>query len=264
VTISVVIVSHNARDHLLHCLERLGQIAGSDIEVVVVDNRSSDGSCDMVRERFPSCRLVQLERNAGFGAGCNRGIAAASGEYLLLLNSDAWLDPASLELLRAELDRDPRLAVVVPQLYYPDGRLQFTWLPETGVVGQAIQLLRNRMEKYDWNHRRLPAILRAILGPGWYTAACMLVRRRAFEEVDGFDERIFMYFEDADLSRRLRLQGWRLAIVPRARAFHVKGGSGANLRLKDEYRRAQLYYYRKHRPAWERWIVERMRGRSLC
>lgn len=261
--ISVVIVNHNTKDHLLHCLERLEPLAESYGEVVVVDNGSTDGSSGMVRERLPSCRLIQLEQNLGFGAGCNRGAESASGEYLLFLNSDAWLEPGSLGMLREKLDLEPRLAVAVPQLFYPDGRPQFTWYPETGVIGQAIQVLRNRLESHGWNHRRLPSLLRPILGSGWYTAACKLVRRRAFEEIDGFDERFFMYFEDADLSRRLRISGWKLAIEPRARAFHVKGASAFDDRLKKEYRRSQLRYYRKHRPAWERLFIERMRGRGL-
>lgn len=259
--ISVLVVSYNGRDHLRNCLEQLARQPGDYGEVIVVDNASTDGSAAMVRDDFSHCRLLALTRNVGFGAANNRGASAAHGDYLLLLNSDAWLADGALPSLAAALDSDPGLALVAPELRYPDGRRQFAWAPETGVIGEAVQMLRNRFEARSWAHRVPPGWLRPLLGPGWYSAACALLRRAAFEAVGGFDEGLFMYFEDVDLSVRLRLAGWRLGSVPEARAFHVKGGSRPSGRGEIEYRRAQLYYYRKHRPGWEnrllRWKMRR-------
>ena len=259
--ISVLVVNHDGRDHLRHCLERLAAQAGTYGEVVVVDNASSDGSAAMLRESFPDCRLLALTGNVGFGAANNRAAEAAAGDQLLLLNSDAWLDDGALARLEAALAADPRLALAAPELRYPDGRRQFAWAPETGVFGEALQMLRNRFERHGWAHRTPPRWLRPVLGPGWFSAACVLLRRTAFEAVGGFDERFFMYFEDVDLSRRIRLAGWRLASVDDAVAYHVKGGSRRSDRGEIEYRRAQLAYYRKHRPAWEngylRWRMRR-------
>ncbi len=258
--ISVLVVNYNGHDHLQHCLERLANQADSHDEVVVVDNASTDGSADMVRRDFPSTRLIDLDENIGFGAANNRAAAAAKGDRLLLLNSDAWLADDALPRLDAALRKEPRLALVAPELHYPDGRRQFAWAPETGVLGEAVQMLRNRFESRSWAHRLPPLWLRPLLGPGWFTAACVLLRRAAFEAVGGFDEDIFMYFEDVDLSCRLRHAGWQLGSVPEATAFHVKGGSRPSGRGEIEYRRAQLYYYRKHRPAWENFYLRsRMR-----
>ena len=258
--ISILIVNYDGRDHLRHCLEQLASQADSYEDIVVVDNASSDGSPAMVAEQFPHCRLVALDRNIGFGAANNRAAEVAVGDQLLLLNSDAWLADGALPRLAAALDADPRLALVAPELRYPDGRRQFAWAPETGVVGEALQMLRNRFESRTWAHRLPPRWLRPILGPGWFSAACVLLRRDAFDAVGGFDEGIFMYFEDVDLSRRLRQACWRLGSVPEAVAYHVKGGSRPSGRGEIEYRRAQLYYYRKHRPAWEyRYLRTRMR-----
>ncbi|MEM7352097.1 MAG: glycosyltransferase family 2 protein [Acidobacteriota bacterium] len=265
--ISILVVSYNSRDHLRHCLEQLVRLdpltgqRGDEHETIVIDNASTDGSDTMVEKEFPHCRLLRLEENLGFGAANNRGARVASGDHLLLLNSDAWLAEGALEHLVEVLTADPRLAMVAPDLRYPDGSRQFAWAPETGVLGEALQMLRNRFEARAWAHRLPPRWLRPLLGPGWLSGACVLVRHEAFRDVGGFDEDIFMYFEDVDLSRRLRQAGWRLGVATEARALHVKGGSRPSGRGEIEYRRAQLYYYRKHRPAWEnrflRWKMRR-------
>ncbi len=258
--ISIVIVNHDGHDHLRNCLRHLGAGTDATREVIVVDNASGDGSAAMVAEDFPTVRLLALEENLGFGAANNRGAELVPGDDLLLLNSDAWLADGTFEALAAKLAERPKVAAVVPDLRYPDGRRQFAWAPETGVFGEAVQKLRNRFESRPWAHRPPPRWLWPLLGPGWLSAACVLVRRRAFDQIGGFDENIFMYFEDVDLSRRLRSAGWRLAVAEDAVAYHVKGGSRPSRRGEVEYRRAQLYYYRKHRPRWEyRYLRRRLR-----
>ncbi len=253
--ISVLVVNHNGREHLHHCLSQLDTQRTTFDEIVVVDNASTDGSPGMVREDFENCRLLALDDNLGFGAANNLAAAAAAGDYLLLLNSDAWLSEHSLPRLTDALDADAHLALAAPQLRYPDGRRQFAWAPETGVFGEALQMVRNRFEDRAWVHQQPPLWLQPLIGPGWFSGACVLVRRTAFEEIGGFDENIFMYFEDVDLCRRLRQAGWTLRSVDNAEAYHVKGGSRPSARGELEYRRAQLYYYRKHRPAWEQRLL---------
>lgn len=258
--ISAIVVSYNARDHLRKCLDELERGLPTDAEILVVDNASDDDSAVLVRDEHQRCQLIALEHNLGFGAANNRAVAVARGEYLLLINSDAWLRQGSLDLLCDALDGDPRLAIAVPQLRYPDGRLQFSWAPETGVVGEALQMARNRFEAWPFVHHQTASVLRWVFGGGWVSAACMLVRKSAFEEVSGFDPSFFMYFEDVDLSRRLRQAGWSLRLVTSAEAFHVKGGSQRSDAGELEYRRGQLLYYRKHRPAWEnRYLCRRLR-----
>ncbi len=259
--ISIIIVNFNGRDHLAHGLAELVRQGATETEVVLVDNGSTDGSLSMVAEQFPDTIVVPLGENLGFGAANNRGVSRARGDTLLLLNSDAWPAPGALPSLQAALDRDPRLGLVAPQLRYPDGRLQFGWVPESGVVGEALQMARNPFETHRWNHTIVPPLLRAVTGPGWFSGACVMVQRAAFEAIGGFDEQIFLYFEDVDLCRRLRRAGWRLQAVPEATVLHVKGGSVDATTFNLRYREGQLAYYAKHRPPWEqrflRWNLQR-------
>lgn len=247
--ISVVIVNHNGGKILLQTLDRVARLGPLIGEVIVADNGSTDDSREQVERRFPATLLLRLGRNLGFGAANNRAAAFARGDKLLLLNSDAWPGAGAVEQLSAALDRQPRLALACPLLFYPDGKPQFHWAPLTSVVGEAVQQLRNRFEKHPFLHRlRWPG--------GFYTAACVMVRKAAFEAIQGFDERFFLYFEDVDLCLRLRRAGWKMATVPEAKAFHIKGGSqsrqvGEVQPGEVEYRRGQLAYYKKNRPAWE-------------
>ena len=256
--ISVLVVSHNTRDYLAHTLTRLAEDGGDAVqEVIVVDNASTDGSPQMVREDFPTVRLLAQEDNLGFGAANNLGAATARGQALLLLNSDAWPTPGALDLLANQLNKDPQLGALTPALAYPNGSPQFAWAPWTGVPGEALQKLRNPWESHSLTHRPLPRPFSY-----WVTAACLLVRRRAFEAIGGFDEDFFLYFEDVDLCRRLHQAGWRLGVEPRALAYHIKGASDRGHRAELEYRRSQLRYYTKHRSAWEqRFLKRRLRRR---
>lgn len=277
--VSVLVVNHNAGLHLRHCLERLRAVAdewqpgSAGLETVVVDNASTDGSPEAVREledQEPAVRLIASARNLGFGAACNLAAREGGGRYLLLLNPDAWIDATSLRRLVEALKSDSRLGVAAPDLLYPDGSLQLGWAPPVGVVGEAIQRFRNRFEGSAWNHALLPRLLRPLLGQGWFSAACLLVRRSAFEEVGGFDEGFFLYFEDADLGLRLARKGWRQRQVEGARAFHSRGvttGRRGTRLLSPEverfYRASQLRYYGLHRPRWERSYLRRRLRRKF-
>jgi GT2 family glycosyltransferase len=253
--ISVIIVNHNGEEHLRRCLVSLpGAEVGN--EILVVDNASSDGSLDMLRADFPEVRVLEQSRNLGFGAANNVAAAQARGEYLLLLNADAWLETEALKRLHERLQREERLALVAPTLLYPDGRRQFVWSPERGVAGEALQQLRNRFENRKWAHGAFMRRASRLVGRLWFTAACVLVRTEAFRVVGGFDERFFMYFEDVDLCVRLENAGWRLAHEPDAVVRHA-GGFARDPHIDDVYRPSQLRYYQLHRPRWEARLVER-------
>lgn len=261
--ISVVIVNHETRERLRSTLDELAQVASEWDEIVVVDAASSDGSATMVGEEFPEHRLVALQDNIGFAGANNLGVAAASGNQILLLNSDAWPLPGTISKLSAALAADSSLGLVAPRLRYPDQRRQFSWAPTTGVHGEILQKLRNPWERFAWAHRRPPRWLRPWIDQEWFTAACVLVERRAYEEIGGFDERFFLYFEDVDLCLRLRKAGWKLAEEGAAVALHVKGGSATPQEIDLAYRRSQLLYYRLHRPVWEQRLLARRLRRKF-
>jgi len=253
--ISVLVVNYNGGLWLERCLSSLGVPPPEDVQVVVVDNGSSDGSPELIPHRFPYVRLLRMGHNAGFAVANNVAAACADGDALLLLNNDAWLETGALERLRQRLDADPRIGLVAPRLVSPDGRAQFVWSPDRSLFGAAVQRLRNRFEGRWWNHRLLPPLLRLVLGRGWYTGACVLVRRRAFDEVGGFDPGFFLYHEDTDLCLRLRRAGWRLAWQPRATVVHAGGLRPIDEQSELHYRQSQLYFYSKHRPRWEEELV---------
>ena len=269
--ISVVVVSHQSQRELPDCLARLrgagaevgfGSDGDSLAEVLVVDSGSSDRGPELVERDHPEVRLVR-SGNLGFGAACNLGARLGRGSSILFLNADALLTPGALRELHVALEADARLGLVAPRLSYPDGRRQFDWMPPTGVLGEALQKLRNPFESARWNHAWLPRGARLLLGPGWYTGACLLVRRAAFEEIGGFDERYFLYFEDSDLCLRLRAAGWRLAQASGAEVLHVKGAS-AHAGVPLAYRQSQWRFYQQHRPAWERAVLRRRLRRQLA
>jgi GT2 family glycosyltransferase len=257
--ITAIIVNHDGEATLGRCLESLD---GSEVEVILVDNASSDGSVSLVRERFPRVTLLPQEENLGFAAANNLAAERASGGALLLLNNDAWLEPGALDLLAKTLRRRPDAGLVAPRLAYPDGRPQFSWSPARGILGEAMQVLRNPVESRRWAHGALMRVTARLVGPLWYTAACVLIRSEAWRSVGGFDERFFMYFEDVDLCLRLERRGWRLVQEPRAVVRHICGGARRG-EADETYRPSQLRYYRAHRPAWEARFIERCMRRRF-
>lgn len=264
--ISALVVSHNAERYLARCLASLRAVAesGIELEIIVVDNASTDGSVDLIHRDFPDVFIEPLAVNVGFGAANNHAARLARGNRLLLLNSDAWLAPEAMLILDRALDSDAKLGLVAPQLRYPDGSLQTTWAPTCGVVGEALQRIRNRLEGWSVNHRQLPPVLRLLTGPGWYSAACLMVRRSAYDEVGGFDESYFLYFEDVDLCCRLLQAGWQLRADERAAAYHVGGASRDPERHEVLYRTSQLAFYEAYRPAWEVKLLRRRLHKKLA
>lgn len=253
--ISAIVVNHNGRSDLERCLQSLRQ-PGPGLEVLVVDNASNDDSVSMVTEMFPEAKVLRQSRNLGFGAANNLAAKVAQGESLLLINADARLETGAIRRLDEHLRRDPRLGLVAPTLLYPDGRHQFVWSPERGVLGEALQQLRNPFEDRRWAHGSAMRAVSRCTGRLWFTAACVLIRAEAFCAVGGFDEGFFMYFEDVDLCVRLEAAGWRLAQEPAAVAYHA-GGFSRHPQVDELYRPSQLRYYSLHRPAWESRMVER-------
>lgn len=247
--ISVVVVTYNSRDVIVRCLESTRALAADGHEVVVVDNASPDGTAEFVRGEFPFCRVIEQATNEGFGRANNRGAALTTGD-VMLLNPDAWLEDGCAEGLAEHLEEDPRLGQVSPRMLSATGESQFVWAPTTSIVGEALQILREKGPRALMD-RPMGAFLRLFDG-GWLTGGCTMVRREAWEEVGGFDEDFFLYFEDVDLSLRLRANGWRVGVDSSNAAFHLGGSSGI---AEAHYRRSQFLYYRKHRPRWENRVL---------
>jgi N-acetylglucosaminyl-diphospho-decaprenol L-rhamnosyltransferase len=247
VKVAAIVVHWNSLEELPGCLDALG--SHPDLLVVVVDNASPDGGADLVRTRYPGVRLIPMGRNAGFGAGVNAGAAATRSEYVLALNPDTRLKGEDA-LAMAAAARDLGAAVVGPRLVGADGREELSFSTRDSLAGDFGWML-------SWRAGRPGKVLSSPREVAWVTGACLMARRDDFEGVHGFDEGYFLYFEDADLCRRIRLKGGRVMHDPRFRAVHRRGGSsrGGEGSLEVAYRRSQMRFATLHRSAFDRKLV---------
>jgi N-acetylglucosaminyl-diphospho-decaprenol L-rhamnosyltransferase len=246
--VSVVVVTWNALPWIEQCLDSVrGQ------EVVVVDNGSTDGTVDFVRERFPTVRIVEQE-NRGMGGGNNTGMRAADGRYFLLLNSDAWVVGDGLAKLVEFADAHPEAAVVGPRLVNTDGTLQRSVRGEPTVWRLATEYLFIR--KLAPRSRLLNPLYVGgfahdeVFEADWLFGPALLVRREAADAVGLFDESFFMFSEEVDWMTRFRRAGWKVLFFPGAEVVHV-GGASHGGRMYVENLRGHLRWFDKHRGAAE-------------
>lgn len=249
--VSVIVVSYNTNALTLDCLAALyGALGDLPSEVWVVDNASQDGSAQAVRDWFPQARVLANTENKGFGAANNQALCQAQGEFLMLLNTDAFVGSETVSALVAYLKEHPRAALVGPRLVNRDGSLQQScyrypsparaWLENLGV--SSLPALPSRWGDYKkWTHDAPRAV-------DWVIGACLLLRRAAYEQVGGFDERFFMYAEETDWQRRFRDKGWQIGFTPAATVTHLGGASGASesARVNAHFFDSLDLYTRKH------------------
>jgi GT2 family glycosyltransferase len=251
--VSVVVVSYETRDDLAACLGSLAAEGGPGLETTVVDNASGDGSADLVERDFPAVRLVRNARNEGFGAACNRGASGTAAPYLLFLNSDAQVTAGAVDALARVLDERPDVAIVGPRTLNDDGTAQVSYGPALTPLAEWRQRrLVSGVARRDPDALRIAQerSLRAC-EPDWVSGSCLMIRRRAFDAVSGFDEGFFLYEEDVDLCVRVRAAGGRVRFEPAATVVHRLGRSMAQVpdRARDAYDRSHVRYYRKHHGA---------------
>ena len=231
--VSAVVVNWNTERLLEPCLRSLFDAVDDDVavDVVVVDNGSTDGSLALLRRDWPAVAVIENADNRGFTRATNQGIEATTGENVLLINTDAELTPGCLRTMLDRLDGDARAAVVGPRLVYGNGE----WQRWTAGRAPSLASLASFLLFADRLGRRIPALAGLYLGtdtaiafcPDWVSSACMLVRREAFDEVGLLDERIFVYMDDVELCQRVRDAGWRVWYEPGAVAVHLMGQSSA-------------------------------------
>ena len=255
-----VVVTYDALPWITQTLESV-----SGVETVVVDNGSSDGTVEVVRDTFPDVRIVESE-NRGLSAAWNTGIRATTAEYVLLLNADAWLVDDALDALVAAADRHPRAAVIAPRLLNTDGTLQRSvrGYPTLWRLATEYLYLRklaphsrafNAFYGAGFDHERERAV-------EWVMGACLLVRRAAYDEVGPFDERYFLFSEEVDWMRRAADRGWSVVFTPGARCVHV-GGASHGGRLFRENVGGHLRYLSLHGQPGEAERARRLLRMSL-
>jgi GT2 family glycosyltransferase len=245
--VDVVVVSFNSRDRLRDCVEPLA--GREDVEVIVVDNASTDGSLETVAD-LP-VTTVALDRNGGFAHGCNAGWRAGKGRAVLLLNPDARLRDGALERLLEVLDADAGVAAVAPRIVDLEGRLDFSQrrFPRLRSTYAQALFLHRLFPRARWTDEvvRDEEAYDRPGSPDWVSGACVLVRRPALEALGGLDEGFFMYCEDIDLCRRLWDSGSRVAFEPGAIVEHEGGASAPRPTLLPVLAASRVRYAAKHR-----------------
>jgi len=242
--LSICVVSYNTRNLLQQCLDSaVAEVGGAlQSELWVADNGSVDGSVALVRERYPAANLLENAENVGFARAMNQCLERSQGRYILLLNSDAVVQPGAIRRLYHFMETHPRAGVVGPALLNTDGSFQRSWFSFPTFWGE----LSGRQGRAS-RLRKLPVHGMAFKAD-WVNGACLLARRRAVESVGLLDQRFFMYSEETDWCRRMQDAGWDCYCLPSARVIHLGGGSTGsnNLGLLVQLYRSKLYYFHKH------------------
>jgi hypothetical protein len=249
---SIVIVSWNVRDLLRDCLRSIAQTRGDlAVETIVVDSASTDGSPDMVATEFPQVTLIAATENVGFPRGNNMGIAKAHGRYILLLNPDTILHENALAHMVTYLENHLDVGVVGAQLLNDDGSVQSSrrrfptlttaFFESTWLQAHAPQRILNRYYALDIADDQTSDV-------DWVMGACLMTRQEIAQSVGGLDEGYFMYSEELDWCRRIKMAGWRVVYLPTAQVTHYQGKSSEQVVAQRHiyFNRAKLRYFRKY------------------
>ncbi len=252
-TFSIIIVSWNAKHYLAQCLDSLAhQVQPCNSEIVVVDNASSDGSYELVRDNFPDVKLIQTGRNLGFARANNIGMAQVRGKYVCLINSDVILREHCLSGLRNYMDQHPEIGILGPRILNPDLSIQesckeFPTLWNSFCRALALDSLFRHSPTFSGSLMRYFA--HDEIRPVDILSGCFwVVRRAALGQVGPLDEEFFMYAEDKDWCKRFWDAGWSVVYFPGAEAIHFGAASSSRepVRFYLEMNRANLLYWKKH------------------
>jgi len=247
--LSIIIVNWNTNNQLTQCLASIFHNTPSDeFEILLVDNASTDGSVDMVRERFQQVQLIENNENLGFAKANNQAIQQSNGHYVILLNPDTEIKPGALETLVRFMDEEPQAGAAGPKLLNPDGTLQTSCYPSPTLPREIWRLFHldkikpygiYEMSRWDMEKPRQVDVLQG---------ACLILRREVLDQVGLLDEDYFVYSEEVDLCYRLKKAGWQLYWVPGAKVVHY-GGQSTNQVAEEMFLqlyRGKILFFRKH------------------
>lgn len=266
--VSVIIVSYNTCNLTLKCLRYVLASTGfakGEIEVIVVDNNSPDQTVSLVKNKYPQVKLIVSKKNLGFGQGNNLGVKYARGNYLLLLNTDAFLKPTTLSQLYKIVCTNNDLIATSPLLKYQDGSLQqsagyfptplriFAWMTGLDKLPITKKLFPTPYHYYD------TSLYTKSFSPDWLMGACVLLPTKVYKSVGGFDQHIFMYAEEVELFYRLNklYPHQKTLLSSKLSIMHLGSFSSAKAktsRLLAEFDGIKSFY-KKHLPNWSSTIT---------
>jgi GT2 family glycosyltransferase len=257
VDISVIIVTWNSEGHIRNCLESVGnKPSGLSLEIIVVDNLSSDGSVKIIQEFSPSVTLIENQKNLGYAHANNQGIEKSTGRYVLLLNPDTEIRGKALGSMFRFMETNPDIGALGPKLLNPDGSVQpscrefpgfstLLWefsglsrlFPESRIFG------RWRMGYFGFD--RTGEVDQPM-------GSCLMLRRKTLEQIGLFDERFPMFFNDLDLCCRIKAAGWKIFFYAEAQVTHHRGASTSKAKRKMIWLSHLAFYrfFKKHKTGW--------------
>jgi N-acetylglucosaminyl-diphospho-decaprenol L-rhamnosyltransferase len=264
VDVTAIVINYNTKDLLRPCVEALRRAAaGLRLQIVLVDNDSRDGSADLLRSEFADCELVINTINVGFGRANNQAFALARGRYLLLLNTDAFVEPGSVGQTVRYLEEHPECGVLGVRLVGADGALQPScryfptpWNEFVAYTGLARLFRSTRLvDDMSWDHGSPREC-------DWVPGCYYLVRRSVVDQVGLFDPRFFLYYEEVDHCRSVKAAGWQVVFYPYATVVHIGGESAktdgeissAGRQISALQIESSLLYYRKHHGRRGLWL----------
>lgn len=258
--ISVIIVSWNVKECLRKCLQSLEKESSFyPLEIIVIDNASVDGSGAMVRQEFPQVKLVEQNYNSGFAAGCNLGVQNSKGEYLLFLNPDTQVNAGFFELLLRFWSQHQSAGVVGGKILNSDGSVQSSvrsWPSLWSSILDSLKILK-----------RWPALAPGYLLPGFDYAseqvvdqvmgAVLATKRKVWDELKGFDEGFWIWFEEVDFCQRVKRASYEVWYSPFMTVNHIQGASFVQLPLLKRHRffSKSLLLYVKRYLGWGPWLI---------
>lgn len=264
--IAIILLNYKSKHETIECVSSLAKInhKGYELQIVVVDNSPHDSEyylkTEISKHRSVPCELIESQNNTGFTGGNNIGIAHALANgfnYILILNNDTIVDKDFLENLLTEAEKNKNCGILVPKIYFASGHEFHKKRYTKKDLGNVIWYAGGTI---DWkniigHHRGVDEVDTGQFDKSesteYATGACMLIKREVIEKVGMFDEKYFLYYEDADLSMRSKKAGWQITYVPKSKIWHKNasstGGSGSN--LQDYYiTRNRLLFAKRYAP----------------
>jgi GT2 family glycosyltransferase len=251
--LDIIIVSTNQKKYLKRCLPSLFKSTTKKLNVIVVDNNSSDGTSKFLRKKFPVIKLIINKKKEGFAHNCNLGIKQSESNFVMLLNPDTVMVPGAIEKLYFFLKKHPKVGICGPQLRFPNGQIQMscrkfpTW--KTAIVRRSpfrrffINSKENKHHLgYDVDHSKTQSV-------DWLLGACMLIRKKTIEDIGLFDEKYYLYVDDIDYCYRAWKKGWEVWYVPDSLIIHhhLAESDKKLLSIFSWYHlKSMWWYFRKH------------------
>lgn len=252
IKLSIIIVNYNTRVILDECIGSiLKNPFHENFEVIVIDNASSDGSVEFIRQKYPSVMLLVNEKNLGFAGANNRGVKTARGKYILLLNSDAEVLDGSLDKMFDYMETNPSVGIVGPKLIGAGGKIiqmSWGWLPT--ILKELLQKIftPEHIFKYEFLQLMVKFLERKQREVELVSGACMFIRKEVLNSVGLLDENFFLYFEEPDFCMRVHNAGWKIIFLPDVEVIHKLGQTMKKIGKETliTYRKSQLYFYKRN------------------